>query len=511
MRRIAGFLLAVVTAVSMLGCQNDRGAYTPTGNGLSGEDNIVVTPQGEQTPQSLSLIYYPDKTLNPYQCTDYTNRTLFGLLYQSLFVVDRAYNVEPMLCKQYSVAEDMKAYTFYVENATFSDGTAVTDGDVAASLMAAMESPVYSGRFTHVSAILLAPNGGVTISLSTPMEELPLLLDIPIVKESQVASDRPIGSGPYSLDESGNAPVLRRRTDWWCRANMVVTANAITLKKATDNAQIRDSFQFENLSLVCADPGSDRYADYSCDYELWDSENNIFLYLACNVKSEIFSNEVVRSCLPGTVDRDTIVESYYRGFARSTTLPASPLSRYYNNTLAGKYGYDGGAALKKAVADAGLVGKELVFLANSDDSLRLRVAKLIAATFEEAGFVVKINAVSTEKYTRALQKGEYDLYLGQTKLSPNMDLSAFFATKGSLSFGGFSDVTLYNMCTEALANYGNFYTLHQNVMNDGRLVPILVRSYAIYAERGLLTGLTPARDNIFYYSLGKSMSQAHIQ
>ena len=511
MRRIVGFLLAAATALTMLGCQNDQGSYTPTGNGLSGENNVIVTPQGEQTPQNLSLIYYPEKSMNPYLCTDYTNRTLFSLIYQSLFIVDRSYNVEPMLCKQYSVAEDMKAYTFYVENATFSDGTAVTDNDVAASLQAAMESPVYGGRFTHVSAILIAPNGGVTVSLSTPMEELPLLLDIPILKASQVASDRPLGTGPYSLDETGSSPVLRRRTNWWCNANMVVTANAIALKKATDNAQIRDSFQFEKLSLVCADPGSDKYADYSCDYELWDSENNIFLYLACNVNSDAFSNEVVRSCLPGTVDRDMIVESYYRGFARSTTLPASPLSRYYNSTLAKKYGYDGGAALKAAVADAGLVGHEIVFLANSDDSLRLRVAKQIAATFTEAGFVVTINAVSTEKYTKALQRGEYDLYLGQTKLSPNMDLSAFFANKGSLSYGGFSDVTLYNMCTEALANYGNFYTLHQNVMNDGRLVPILVRSYAIYAERGLLTGLTPARDSVFYYSLGKTMSQAHIR
>ena len=67
------------------------------------------------------------------------------------------------------------------------------------------------------------------------------------------------------------------------------------------------------------------------------------------------------------------------------------------------------------------------------------------------------------------------------------------------------------MCTEALANYGNFYTLHQNVMNDGRLCPILMRSYAIYAVRGLLTGLTPARDSVFYHSLGKTMSKAKIE
>ena len=67
------------------------------------------------------------------------------------------------------------------------------------------------------------------------------------------------------------------------------------------------------------------------------------------------------------------------------------------------------------------------------------------------------------------------------------------------------------MCNEALGNHGNFYTLHQNVMDDGRLCPILFRSYAIYATRGLLTGLTPARDNVFYYSLGKTMEKARLE
>ncbi|MBQ8796886.1 MAG: ABC transporter substrate-binding protein [Oscillospiraceae bacterium] len=506
-------LLCVASLLGILaGCQNDKGSYKPTGNALSEEDNLAPTaPQTDTGPQELSLIYYKEKTMNPYTCTDFTNRALFSLLYQSLFIVDREYNVEPMLCKQYSVSADMRTYIFYMEAATFSNNTALTDRDVAASLLAAKESPVYAGRFTHVSEVTVLEGGGVQVSLSTPMEELPLLLDVPIVKESHVASDRPLGTGPYMLDETGSSAVLRRQDNWWCTARMTVTANVITLKTATDNAQIRDSFEFENLSLVCADPGSDKYADYRCDYELWDCENNILLYLACNMESEIFSNETVRAALPMSVDRDSIVESFYRGFARSASLPASPLSRCYNDTLASRYSFDGGESLKKAVSDAGFVGKEMILLVNSDDSLRVRVAKEIATVFTEAGLTVTLTSVSTDSYTRALQKGEYDLYLGQTKLSPNMDLSAFFSGSGNLSYGNLGDVALYTMCTEALANYGNFYTLHQNVMSDGRLCPILMRSYAIYAERGLLTGLTPARDSVFYYSLGKSMSKAKIE
>ena len=64
------------------------------------------------------------------------------------------------------------------------------------------------------------------------------------------------------------------------------------------------------------------------------------------------------------------------------------------------------------------------------------------------------------------------------------------------------------LCNQALANHGNYYSLHKAVADDGRLCPVLVRSYAVYAERGLLTGLTPARDSVFYYSLCKTMENA---
>ena len=114
-------------------------------------------------------------------------------------------------------------------------------------------------------------------------------------------------------------------------------------------------------------------------------------------------------------------------------------------------------------------------------------------------------------YQYAVRSRQYDLYLGQTMLSPNMDLSAFFSTYGALSWGGVNDVTAYALCMEALANQGNYYSLHKNIMENGLLCPVLFRSYGVYATRGLVTGLTPTRDNIFYYSMGKTMEEALIR
>jgi peptide/nickel transport system substrate-binding protein len=226
--------------------------------------------------------------------------------------------------------------------------------------------------------------------------------------------------------------------------------------------------------------------------------------------SAVFSNPDVRAALTRAIDRDTLTENHYRGFARSASLPASPQSPYYSDVLAAKYTYDQGAALTQAVTDASLTASNIVFLVNSDDTMCVRIAREIAQMLTACGLTVQMQELRTSKYQKALQQGAFDLYLGQTKLSPNMDLSAFFASRGALNYGGLGDVALNTLCTESLANHGNYYTLHKSVMDDGRLCPILFRSYAVYAIRGLLTGLTPARDNVFYYSIGKTMENALI-
>ena len=504
--------LTLCLCLLLAGCSKSSGAYLPTGDGLTYEDDYTGPtnkPQTEEKTQTISLPYYVDRSLNPYLCEDYTNRALLSLMYQSLFITDRDYVTRPLLCKSYAVTPELKTYTFYLEAATFSDGTVLTAEDVVASLNAAKESNFYAGRFLHITEILIATDGGITINLDTPMEDLPILLDIPIVKAAEVADPRPIGTGPYVLYSAAGGESLRKRTDWWCKADMAITADTITLFSATSTTNIRDQFEFADLSLVCADPGSDRYADYRCDYELWDCENGIFLYLTTSRNSEVFSNDSVRIALTHAIDRDMLVENFYRGFARSASLPASPLFPYYSKNLADRYSYDSVKFLE-AVKAAGMEGKTVVFLVNSDDSLRLRVARSIAKMLTDCGLVVELKALGTNACTEALKFRNFDIYLGQTKLSPNMDLSPFFATYGELSWGGVNDLGAYALSQQALENHGNYFTLHKLVMDQGLICPILFRSYSVYAIRGLVSDLTPARDSVFYYHTGKSLDNALI-
>ena len=150
LKKFIRYISLVMAAVLLGGC-GGPGDYTPTGDGLTPEDGQVGSERpGTAVAQELTMPYYPQITMNPLQCTDYTNRAFMSLLYQGLFAVDRNYQVVPILCGQYSMAEDMKSYIFYVDpSATFSDGSQVRASDVVATLLAAKDSAYYGGRFLH--------------------------------------------------------------------------------------------------------------------------------------------------------------------------------------------------------------------------------------------------------------------------------------------------------------------------------------------------------------------------
>ena len=501
MKRILSVLL--MCTLLLTGCSWEEPDYSPTGDALLGE-NESAPPETVPSAKELSMVFNPDRGINPYQCTDYTNRALFSLLYQGLFTVDREYRVYPILCKSYNVSGDMRTWTFQIADALFSDGTAVTPEDVRASLEASKGSPWYANRLQHVTSITTLADS-VVLQLDTPFENLPILLDIPIVKATETAAAMPLGTGPYRLD----GDQLRRQAVWWCEAALPVSAQSIPLTAAGSPASVRDAFEASQVSLVLTDPGSLDYVDFRCDYELWDSENGLFVYLVCNKKSKLLENETIRTALTHAIDRDAIVKQFYRGFARSAWLPASPMSPYYDEKLAETFGYDP-QKLTDAVAAAELQSNELVLLVSSADLYRRQAAQAIANSLDECGLSVTVKLIAPAKLDEELRWGEYDMYIGQTKLSANMDLSAFFAERGSLSYGDISDPNIYYMCTESLANAGNYYSLHKMVMENGYLCPVLFQSYALYGARGGLPGLEPARDNLFFYHLGITMDQAYV-
>lgn len=133
--------LALLLALALLAGCGSAGSDVPsedtprdTGDIIS--DAVEATQNSQVT--SFGLAYQAQYGLNPYQCTDLANRTIFSLLYDGLFAVTSTFSVEPVLCDHYTVSDDLMTYTVtLLENACFTDGTPVSAADVVASYNAA--------------------------------------------------------------------------------------------------------------------------------------------------------------------------------------------------------------------------------------------------------------------------------------------------------------------------------------------------------------------------------------
>lgn len=505
-KKLWALSLALLLLLSFCGCGQHTKTQPQSGTqeGDIISDAVDTTQKSEVT--SFGLAYESDYGLNPYSCTDLTNRTIFSLLYESLFTVTSSFDVEPVLCEHYTVSEDQLTYTItLLDGVCFADGTPLAASDVVASYEAARESEFYGSRLMYVYSITAVDHQTVQFQLGTPYENLPLLLDIPIVAAISVKENRPLGTGPYYAVDGQGGAVLLQNPHWWQEYSAAVTVDSITLVETESPADIRDDFEYGITGVVCTDPNSSAYADYHCDYELWNCSTTIMDFIGFNAYYGIFSDPGLRAAFTYLVDRETIVTDVYEGYAEAAVLPCNPLSVLYDNSLAAQYSYDP-QKFREALQTNGALGTA-TFLVCSSDPGRVEAAQVIAAEAEKYGFTLEIETASTDEFLYRVYQGDYDLYYGQVRLAPNFDLSNFF-NGSSLSSGGLESDTMLALCKDALENAGNYYSLHEAVLENGSFCPVLFKSYAVYATRGIISNMVPAVDHVFHTSNGRPISDA---
>ena len=503
MKKRIALLLCLASLVSVFagcGAKSSEEAYVPTGDALLQEDEELPTEAAVMEEETLVLAYYPNRSMNPLIAMNFSNRVLFSLMYQGLFAYNSKNQTVPILCSRYRVSSDSTVYTFYVdEKATFSDGSRVTIGDVIASYDAAKQSDYYKGRFTHIVEYKLREDGGLTFYLDTPYQNLPLLLDIPIIKDGSRDEAVPLGSGPYVMDGDTR---LVRNTNWWQTAAPIVDFAEVKLTLVEKTSEVRDNFEYENVNLVLTDPNSAAFAGFHNDYELWDARLPIMQYIGYNITSKVFSNYGLRSAITYAIDRDHLATDIMGGFAQPAVLPASPQAPFYDGKLANTYGYnltkfsqqlesasvedmDNDGTLDLYVPSLGYaVSVAGTMIVCSSSYQRVEAATEVVNALNALGFKITLKTLELSEFRQALQTGNFDLYYGEIRLSNNFDLTPFFSASGSMCYGGLDDSVMLNLCTQALANNGNSYNLYKRLCERGYITPVLFKNLAVYTTRG---------------------------
>lgn len=477
-------------------------------------ESTTAASQSEQTTESTTasgikqnavIGYYSSDTLNPFKTKSQTNKTVATLLYDSLFRVNENYEAVPSIAS--SIEIDGKKVTVSIKDGlSFSDGNAISASDVAYSFVLAKSSPLYSASLSNVAS---CTDSGDTLifTLSVPDAYVAACLDFPIVEKSSGKKELPTGSGRYSAKKKNGEYVLTASENG--SSEEIMEQKQITL---------RDISSTENQIYLL------RTGALSCYYDIDGEKSNIktdagvskvtlnnLVFLGINSESEIFSNQKARQALYCLIDKDEIAASAYDSMAKSAFCVFNPNwskcsvlkneSTAADSVSAASLFDEAGFVLQSSsgknrlTSDGSLASLKLIV--NKEDERKVKAAKLIAARLEKAGFSVQSSELDFEDYEAALEENDFDLYVGEVKLSKNMDLSVFFSSAGKANFGIDLDSPLCDAYFDFKEGKIDISTFENVFKEEVCFVPLCYRVGAVYYSRALSFEGSPNESDIY--------------
>ncbi len=432
-----------------------------------------------------------------------------------------------------SVSYSVTAVITLREDVVFSDGSALTSDDVVYSLKLAMDSDsIYASRLSSLSTVSASGDYKVTLTFTSGNTSVAALLDIPIVKSGTGEDKVPVGTGPYQVELKDGSPYkLVQNTYWWQAGKSYTTSQStdpadsedgdssevvilgettytislpleeIGLYIASDSEELIFGYSSGAISMVSTDLTGTDSLSFGGSGTVFDYETTNLLYLGFNTDSGACEDQNVRNAIYQSVDRETLVRKSLASHGVVAYMPVSPSSSLYSEELEETLAYDLETA-QELCQSAGATGT-LLLIVNSDSSFKVDMANEIKDELEEAGFSVEVEALEWSDFTSALEEGDYDLYLGETRMSNNFDLAAFLNKSGSLNYSGFRSSTLTSKLNALYAATGDdrisaAEELYTALAEEAPFAPLCFKNYSILAQKGYLEREYATQSNLFY-------------
>ena len=442
--------------------------------------------------RKVTLGYYKSKSLNPFKTQSPTNRNLMTLVYDSLFLPVDGYTVEPLIGMSFTNNEKMLIVTLDPE-ALFSDGSPIDPNDVVYSFNLAKESSQYKGRLENFSSAA-AGVGSVTFTLASPDIFAENCLSFPIIKYGTGDNPIPTGSGRYTITKKAGNYYLSAN-EHSTRLEEMATIS-IDLVPITSDAGELYLLQTGDLTYFFDDLSDGEYTKIRANTSRVSLNNMV--YIGINSDTKELKNKKVREAICFSVNKTSLADTAYSGIARQSDVPFNPAWNvmgtqntvfYEQNPMkAGELLDDAGyvfAYTHNQYRSKNFEYIDLTLLVNSESKPKTTIAKAVADSLKAVGVKVTVKAVSYDEYIQALKYGDYDLYIGEVKLTPNMSLSPFFSENGSASYGINKDSATAKAYKDFTAGKVDIFTFIQVFNSEKPFIPLLFREGMAYYSREL--------------------------
>ena len=436
MKRVLAIILIFVFLCMLCGCKDVETSSQPA----------EITEQEVETSEIMTLLYSDTDTFNPYDAKTEINRQLCHLLYEPLVKLDNEFNPYYSVAK--SVEINKNICTVKIKDIRFSDDTVVTADDVLYSYKLAKKSTtIYKYKLYEVESVRAIDSKTVEFKLSKQDPYFINMLDFPIIKagsDKKTDSDSvrvaPVGCGRYKLNKLETS--LLQNVNYHGKSGSI---KKIEFINAPDTESVSHYVEIGASDIYYSDISDGTI--YRMSGAKTDINLNNLVYIGMNLKDSRLKINELRQALSSGIDRQKISKGAYYGNAVAATgffHPVwEPTKALQNIQITGnsqitienldEIGYnelDKDGYLRKS-------GSVLRFslLVNKENSARVQAANLIAKQLKEYGIGIRIVKVSFKEYKKRLKDGDFELYLGEVKITENMDLVSLVSVDGSAAYG----------------------------------------------------------------------------
>ena len=449
-KRINRFFIALLTYAV---CALLYGCSLPFDSSMLAEGNSSqeTSSEKENAPtattrvDTIKIAYNNTDSLSPYLTTSTVNINIVPLIYDSLVKLDENYNVQNLLAEDITLTAEQCVVTLR-SGIKFSDGAALTATDIvysATQVLTANSS--YSGLLSGVSEVTAQEDGTVLFKLKEPDRLFANLLTFPIVREGSS-----LGSGRFVLQGSGDTQHLIRNPLWFGSFNGQI--KNIELVNQHDKETLIYSLKLGTINYA--------YSDLSGNEALALGVNtrpitlNNLVYLGINTTKKLLSDVKMRQVINISLNRPQLADGAYAARATAAYTPfnpaiaevaalgGSPQNFAEAATLMAELGYTTDQKDADGYYTTNTGRLNLRLLVNNDNLSRMQLATDIQRQLKELGIELTIDARTFNEYKAALAKWDFDLYLAETKLYNNRNITALVSNKGTLGFGAGENAAL---------------------------------------------------------------------
>lgn len=504
-------IFAAVLAVTCLASCSFADIFPNNGAAPSAEPS-VQTGGGEiaEDPVSYEItagIIGLD-TYNPLTTASDTVKNVCGFVFEPLFEVDSSMCTMHVLAQSYEVSPDGRTLTIQLKpGVTWHDGTPFTASDVVYTANLIKNGGTrYDGMLKDVVSVRAWGTEVVIVSLSRSVPDPALLFTFPIIKNGSAnyARFNAVGTGPFFFDQSGNLTANESYYDG--RAIL----NRIVLNILPDSEKYIGLFDASAIDFATSETIDMSGYMPKSNANVWDFISNELIFAGFNTRDAVLSDPYARRAISYLIDRDDAVSRVYFTRAAAAAYALNPSSWAAFDT-AKKHNSDISAAKEQLAAggwelnsngvyttinNGKLVSFTVKILVNRDSAERVRIAQALCNNMKAMGIAASVEKCAEAEFSARITAGNYDLFIGETELLPNGDIS-LLAASGENSFGYSSnevDVLIAQLGTLRLESDIKEVTrqLHEKLYTDAPYAPICFLKKSLVTGAKLEYGITPS-------------------